>query len=154
MLKWFESRRRWSRVGLLFVLSLLTLAHTARAGGLVVQFQIGANAPLAIADNGRDDAEPMVGIIRYSGPLSGFTISVVIGQSKPLLGDSATSTIDLQASVSGGTNVPFTIQLSDTDFPGPFNGAGTLLSTVGGNAQGVVATFQGFIDSSNTLFGT
>src|SRR6185436_431022 len=82
-------------------------------------------------------------------------VSVFTGQSKPGVGTPVVATMDLDASVLGGTPEVLTVKLTDTDFPAPFNATGKFNSFIGGTkTSGVTATFQGFADPSNTEFGT
>lgn len=157
MRKYVERHRGWARIGLFFVLTAILGADTARAAGLTMQIQVGAGVPTVVQDNGPGDTAPATGIINFFGFVGPYQVNVVIGQSKPRIGEPSKATIDLQTSVVGGSSEIFTVKLTDTDFPAPFNAVGGKIdSFVGGtkSSGAVNATFVGFVDPTNTSFGT
>ena len=153
MRKCFGALRRSTQVAIFFLLGSALLAGAAQAQGLTLSMQVGAALPVVVADNSPDDAAADLGVVAYLGPVGGFQVSVISGVSKPVTGTAAQPEMDLFASVLGGPNQLFTIKLTDTDFPGAFNGIGNLTSAIGGNQKGTTTTFQTYLDSSNTPFG-
>jgi hypothetical protein len=137
------------------VACVLVPLHAA-AQSLTIQLQAGAALPVTIQDNGPGDGDPTLGVVQFTGGVGSYTLNVVVGQSKPVLGGPMLANVDLFVfSLQGGGNDTLSIRLSDKDFPGPINTLVTIGSTVGGNTDSPSTTFfQSFLDASNQLFGT
>lgn len=103
-----------------------------------------------LTDNGPGDTSPLIGAIAFVGGIGGFALTVNVGTSKPLLGGSDYSELDL-TSVAIKTTGAATLRvtLHDTGYTVPVQHA---LSLVGGTLSataGSTATFQGWIDLAN-----
>jgi hypothetical protein len=133
----------------------LLLATSASAQTLQLMLQEGITPPVMVTDNGALDANATLGVIVYSGPVGAFTtLNVFSALSKPGIGTPTQALADIFTLVSsGGVSGTLTVKMTDTGFPGPVGGTGTVTSAVGGNLT-ASATFQTYVDPSNTPFGT
>jgi len=95
------------------------------------------------------------GGVLYIGSIGDWILNITIGVADPFIGDSNTSRLDLSSlnvtgsSESGGT---LYISLTDTDNDVPVGETGYSID-IGGTTGGSIS-FQSYVDSSNTPFGT
>jgi len=117
-----------------------------------LKLESGATA-VTIQDNGAGDLHATVGSIVFIGAVGGFNVQTATGLSKPAVGSAIVAVMDFSVvtttGASGGTLV---ISLTDTDF-GAGSGDTTLTSSIGGTTTGTTS-FQSFLDTANTEFGT
>jgi hypothetical protein len=105
----------------------------------------------------RADVNGIAGAVAFTGALGGFSLTVTLGQSKPLIGSpGASAVIDLNIAATTGAASAGLLDfyLTDTDFllAGQNNIPVTLTNKIGGTANGTV-TAQGFLDVANKEFG-
>ncbi|NOT44871.1 MAG: hypothetical protein HOP14_09760 [Acidobacteria bacterium] len=139
----------------MLAITVLGLLAPNLAAALTLRLESGG-AVVVVQDNGPGDTLPAAGDVGYVGPLGGYELNVIVGNSKPAIGGPANAQLHLNVvSRNVGAAATIQIQLTDTDFVGPINGTGVLVSRVSG-LSGVPATlsFQSFVDASNTAFGT
>jgi hypothetical protein len=95
---------------------------------------------------------PFAGGIAWSGTIGNFTVTGLLARSKPAL-PSPVMDVGLVGLSAGGSGGTLTITFSDTGF----SGAGpsfTMSETSVGVSGSLTATFDAFVDGTNTLFGT
>ena len=151
---YWNTLRAKLRAAIIIALGLAS-AEAATAQTLQVQLQAGGGPPVTVQDNGPGDSSPELGVVTYVGPVGSFTLNVVTGLSKPVLGTPTHATIDLKVlSVQGAATDTITIKLTDINFPGPINGTALFTSSVGGTTDSPATTkIQAFLDSANVPFG-
>lgn len=115
---------------------------------------LGLGVGVVITDNGAGDSSPSAGSITYVGSLgaSPFTINVTVGTSKPVLGGTTSSELDLtDVSVSTGGPATLRITLEDGDYDFP---ADRVAGNVGGVLTapvGSTAAFNAWVNPSNLV---
>jgi hypothetical protein len=97
------------------------------------------------------DLNPTPGVLLVSESFGDYTLTIDIGQSKPILGSAAAPQLDLNFTVTTATpaTAPLVLELTDTGFTGV--GAGAL--TIGGTSLNT-GSYAAFWDPTNTPFGT
>ena len=106
---------------------------------------------VTVTDGGVGDSNPDVGAITFIGSLTGWSVNVTTGLSKPVLGSATVASMDLNSvNVSSAGGGSLTIELTDTDFnalsPTSFS------MSIGGTTNGSV-TYDAYIDAGNVEFG-
>jgi hypothetical protein len=130
---------------LLAVFGILATAQNASA-----QLQVRFEDPdqpslpaLTVGDNDPNDLEPDPGIIAIFGITYGkFRIDQVVVLSKPAIGDSSQTEVDVNASVSSTLGGKLTVTASDTGFADPSEASLTLSTSVGGTISGTGSTIS------------
>lgn len=95
------------------------------------------------------------GAVLYVGTIGNWVLNVTLGTGDPIIGDDRTARIDLSSlnvtgqSDEGGT---LTISLTNTNVTVP-HGDTSYLVELGGTTGGEIS-FQSYVDSTNTAFGT
>ena len=117
----------------------------------IIQLSDGTTT-VTISDGSPLDINPVAGAVSYIGSVGGFSINVTTGLSKPLVGKEDRPYLDLNSIDVSGVAGTLTVKLTDTDFTGPVSEGG-FRSSIGGVTYGTVS-FDSFIDSTNTPFGT
>lgn len=120
---------------------------------LVAAFLI-ANPPrvqalsLTLSDGISTVSSSGTGFVNFSGSVGDWLINVSTG----ITGSLGLPILDLNSiNVNSSNPANLTLSLSQTGYTGPIDG--NFLLSLGG-VTGGTATFQAFLDSSNTLFGT
>lgn len=108
---------------------------------------------ITIADNSTDDADPLDGVVTFTGSIGTFTVETLRGTSKPFIGSAGAPELQLVSNVSTITAGILTVRFSDTDFTAlnaglAFNSSAVFTSNIG------VAVYSTFLDSTNVPFGT
>jgi hypothetical protein len=113
----------------------LVIANAASAGPFRLRVEdLGLGIGTVITDNGPGDLNPLIGAVTFSGAIgSNFTVNVVTGVTKPLIGGVTDfAQIDLNsvnvATTGAGT---LRITLEETNFVGP-TGPLEAIGTIGG----------------------
>ncbi|HNP62601.1 MAG TPA: PEP-CTERM sorting domain-containing protein [Woeseiaceae bacterium] len=129
------------------IVASLLLASPAQAT-LILTLSDGENTQ-TITDVGDN------GAVLFVGSVGQWILNVTLGVSDPLIGDSNKARLDLSSlnvmglSNSGGS---LTISLTNTDVSVP-HGDTNFSVDLGGTTDGQIS-FQSYIDSTNTAFGT
>jgi PEP-CTERM motif len=95
------------------------------------------------------------GAVLYVGSIGDWVLNITVGVASPLIGDDNTSRLDLSSlNVTGSSETGGTlyISLTDTGNTVPL-GDTQYLVEFGGTTDGSIS-FQSYVDSSNTAFGT
>jgi hypothetical protein len=138
---------------------IVALGQAGRAeAGLMMKLSDATDgASVTIVDNGLGDSNPMTGVIVFMGPVGEFSLGVTTGVSKPFIGNGVLPRMDLNSvdvKSVGSKGDTLTIMLTETNWaPTPTT---TLLKQhVGGTMTDSItsATFNAFIDPTNTPFG-
>jgi len=143
----------------------LILADTASATPTLRLTDVTNSNTITIIDNDDGtlgdlaDSKTQAGVVEFNGTLGNFDVQVTLGATKPALGTDTRPfmridniSIDL---LPGGpsSNQDLIIEFSETDF----NTAGNMRfnTGIGGSSSGgATVVSEGFVDTSNTLFGT
>jgi hypothetical protein len=106
---------------------------------------------MTISDNGGVDNNSLLGIVSWNGIIGAYTITVVVGDTKPDIGSATAPILDFNIGAhSTTTSSTLTMMFSDTDFT--FPGSGVI--TIGGTlSSGTTLTASAYFDTGNTLFG-
>lgn len=140
----------------LLAAGLLVLAVPLVAAAVSVRLTPGGGPSVVCNDGDPCDLNPLPGVVTFSGPLGAFTVNVTTAITEPALGSASFAILDLNSvNVSGGPGT-LTIEASHRGYTGPLPGGIYPASlNVGGTAPpGGTVSFAGFLDSTNTLFGT
>ncbi|MDR5708518.1 MAG: hypothetical protein QN140_01685 [Armatimonadota bacterium] len=141
----------------LLLAGLLVLAVPLVAAAVSVRLSADGGTTWVQCDDGAAcDANPAAGVVTFIGSVGAFTVNVTTAITEPALGSKSFAWLDLNnVSVSGGPG-NLIIQASHTGYTGPLVGGIYPASLhVGGTAPtGGTASFAGYLDNSNTLFGT
>ncbi len=133
-------------IKLMGVVTALLLSPVANA---TLMLQISDTADFSGTTISANDSDND-GMVSINDGLGGWTANVVTGFGSPMLGSDWTDELDLNSvNVSGGTGTVY-IRLSDTGFD---KGDASYNVSFGGTTDGSVS-FQSYVDSSNTVFGT
>jgi len=110
-----------------------------------------------------DDGVPYGGNpIKLTGPIAGFnninTGDFIIGGTATALAGGSLTLNNISIVETSGASHTLTLVLSATGFTNPAGPAGTMSSSISYTATDAVAggqvTYQGYFDSTNTIFGT
>jgi hypothetical protein len=134
----------------LVVTAVLGVASPAHAA-LMLQLSDGTTT-VTITDNGSGDLSPSTGQLVWSGAVGVFTTNVEVGLSKPIVGSTTIGTLDITTTNVATGSGTLTIKLTDTNYLQ--SGPGTLSWNWGGSAIGGTVVGQGYLDPTNTAFGT
>jgi len=141
---------------LTFVVLVGLLASTAQADFILKLTDVGSATTVTIPDADPLDSSALAGVIIYNGAVGASTwqVNVTTGISKPVLGGVPTPHMDLNSvNVSSAGAGQLLIELTDTDFALPVDGAeAALLSEIGGTTAGTVL-FNQYLDRGNNEFG-
>lgn len=109
---------------------------------------------VTVSDGGIGDLSGDAGVVLFFGDLTGWSINITSGFSKPTLGSATQPILDVtSANISSyGIGSTLDIWFTDTDFAAISNAVSTMAG-IGGTTSGSV-TYRAYYDSSNTPFGT
>jgi hypothetical protein len=102
------------------------------------------------------DSNPIAGVVFFVGTVGDFIVNVTTGLSRPVIGDSNHARIDLNSVNVSGAAGDLEITLTDTGFL-PLNlqdSEGVVLTNEWGGTTDGRVTAQGFVDPSDTYFGS
>ena len=124
------------------------------AGTLALKLQSGGLTQ-TIVDGDPLDSNSATGAVTFIGGFDTFTDVVATAVSKPAVGDASTANLVVSvvntAGPSGGT---LKVSATDTGFPGPPIGDTTVVSGLGGTADGGTTSYQSFVHTDDVAFGT
>ena len=129
-------------------LGLMLIAMSSVAFGSAQLTMSDGTTTVVVNDNGSGDLDSAPGTIIFSGAIGTWSVNVQVGVS---LGP-GTSHMDLGSTALSTGASTLTIKFSDVGFTtlaSPFN-----LTYTGGTPTNGSATGKGFVDNSNTLYGT
>jgi hypothetical protein len=125
--------------------------HQASAAPTMRLSADGGSTWVTITDNGGLDANPVVGVVEYIGPIGAWFVDIDTGFGSPILGSPLAPYMDLGTTLQSSQAASLIVQLSDTgyvSFPSE-----TFIAQSAGFAGGTV-TYSAYRDSGNVLFGT
>lgn len=139
-------------VAVLTGLAMLGTASPAEAAFKVRVFE-GSTLVYTAVDNGAGDtnAGSTVGAISFNYSDTVVAFSVIVGQSKPLFGNTpSVAAMDIAINGTFGTGGTLTIDITDTDFTPPGNpaGSGVLTAKIGSSAP-AGTTFTGYLNGDD-----
>lgn len=141
----------------LVLAGLLVFALPLVAAAVSVRLSADGGATWVQCDDGAAcDASLIPGVVTFTGSVGAFTVNVTTAITEPALGSASFAILDLNSvNVSEGPGT-LIIQASHTGYTGPLVGGIYPASLhVGGTAPpGGTASFAGYLDDGNTLFGT
>lgn len=108
---------------------------------------------ITIADNSADDADPLDGVVTFTGSIGTFTVATLRGTSKPFVGSAGAPELQLVSSVDTTTGGTLTVRFSDTDFTALNAGLAFNSSAVFTTSNPGFAVYSTFLDSANVPFG-
>jgi hypothetical protein len=140
----------------LLAAGVLVLAIPLAAAAVSVRLTSGAITVTCDDGDLSCDLNPAAGAVTFIGAVGTFTVNVTTAITEPALGSVSFAWIDLNSvNVSGGPGT-LKIEASHTGYTGPLVGGiyPGLLSVGGTTSPGGSVVFSGYLDSTNTLFGT
>ena len=141
------------------LLGIFTAATNALAVPTLRLTDVTSGTSAEIVDDTGDDARNAdAGIVLFDGNMGIFDIQVTLGGTKPALGSAEKPlmrvdnfSISFNSSASGAQELK--VEFSETDYVG--SGRTDFATTIGGSSSGSpTVTSQGYMDTSNALFGT
>jgi len=137
---------------ILAALAIVLAAYTPTASATLQLTLSSGGTTLAIDDNMAGDANAAVGQITFIGAVGNWNLNVstgTVGQN-PLIDLNSVDTLGSTGSGSGANAL--NLQFSSTGYSVPFNAS--FVSSIGGTlAVGHSLTYQGWVDTSDTLNG-
>src|SRR5262245_31649476 len=102
----------------------LTLGLLSQANAVPqLRLTTSSGDTVTVADGSAADANPLEGVVLFSGPLGAWFVNVTTGISKPATDADVQPMLDLgSVNVSGGVG-SITLELTDTGLAGAPNGA-------------------------------
>ena len=139
----------YSKPQYLLATALLVTSSLVASANLQLRLSDGINT-VVVADQGPGDANSLVGVVAYTGPVGNvwiITSSAVV--SKPVIGSAAAPQIDLQSTVISSDGGTISIEVTDTDF----TANGDFVASLGGTTglDGLVS-FATWVDAGNMPF--
>jgi hypothetical protein len=134
----------------LVVAGAITLALVpcgARAGAELEL--ISGSTDIIVPDNGLGDMSIAAGQVLWVGSINGWSFTVNVGDTKPLLGSATAPELDLSVTANAPGNGNLIIKFSDTGF-GPTTGVINSSSFQNGTSS---SSYDVLIDPNNALFG-
>ena len=133
----------------LLATALLVTSSLVASANLQLRLSDGINT-VVVADQGPGDANPLVGVVTYTGPVGNvwiITSSAVV--SKPVIGSAGAPQIDLKSTVISSDGGTISVEATDTDF----TASGDFVASLGGTteADGLVS-FATWVDAGNMPF--
>jgi hypothetical protein len=125
--------------------------HQASAAPTMRLSADGGLTWVTITDNGILDANPVVGVVEYIGPIGAWFVDIDTGFGSPILGSAIQPYMDLGTTLQSSQAASLIVQLSDTNYIAFPNE--TFIAQSAGFAGGTV-TYTAYRDSGNLLFGT
>jgi hypothetical protein len=125
-------------VFLLSTLLLVFLVASSAQAIATLQLSDGSNT-VTIVDQGPGDGSNILGVVSFNGglPSSSWTVNITTGITKPVIGDVANPSLDLNSvNVSGGGAGTLTILFSDNNFAAPTIGMWN--TAIGGTTNGTL----------------
>lgn len=137
-------------LSLILGLALGSFSTPYQAAALSLSLNDGVGNSIVVEDNGAGDLNPLAGVVLWSGDLGVWDVNVSTGLSKPILGSSASPSMDLNSvNLSTGAG-SLTIMLTDTGFIGGVPNIGTFVA-IGGTTSGSIA-YNTFLGAGNGAF--
>jgi hypothetical protein len=146
--------KRTAMIGLALA---LVMAWVVPASALPTLRLTSGTAMVTIEDNGAGDMNAALGAVTFLGNIGIFTFNVDTGMTKPILGSSSSSEMDLNWVAYSSAPGSLVIEFSENGFiAGGFGSVSTATAHAGGTltlTPGSTAAYDTYLDNSNGLFG-